>query len=391
MKYYRRKRRAGKTVKKVFFRISFVLISAFVIAVVAVLLGKRLEKTVADAEKKMEAADTASASEENIRPVGYYSTELPENERSVFAVGINPIKDDDFLERLETVKENFDAISVKITEDGKLVYVSPAMLDFARIPTENITVSEADAGYERLKNLGMAAKTENLRMCALVEASRQDNRLLPEADKVLLAELGALGFDEAIITGLDTVSENVASYLIEISNDTISVGVLFPEDFYLDEANDKLIQRISVSGVFLCVNFDTAQYETKEEINRKIRKKCVSLRSSFDTHNLRVIIDSDDVDAIQAEYAALTASNVENIQVVQEIAYETLAADFADTESSELPTEKETNRIGSEVNPYVTTTTTTADDVSELPSETEKNTEAETVEEDYYRSEGSWY
>lgn len=391
MKYYRRKRRAGKTVKKVFFRILFVLISALVIAVVAVLLGKRLEMTVADAEKKMESADTDHASEENIRPAGYYSTELPENARSVFAVGINPIKDDDFLERLETVKENFNAISVKITEDGKLVYVSPAMLDFARIPTENITASAEDTGYERLKNLGMAAKTENLRMCALVEASKQDNRLLPEADKVLLAELGALGFDEAIITGLETVSENVTSYLVEISNDTVSVGVLFPEDFYRNEANDKLIQRISVSGVFLCVNFDTAQYETKEEINRKIRKKCVSLRSSFDSHNLRVIIDSDDVDVIQAEYAALTASNLENIQVVQEIAYETLAADFADTESSELPAEKETNRVGSEVNPYVTTTTTTAEDLSEHPSETEKDTEEETVEEEYYRSEGSWY
>lgn len=390
MRYYRRKRYANKTAKKVFLRILFVMAAAVIITGLAILLGNHIKTMVEEADRMIQSADTAYVSGDNSRPAGYYAMELPtEEEISVFAVGVNIDSESDLTGQLEAVKANFDTVSVDITDNGKLVYVSPAMLSFARMPADEIMTEAVSESYNQIKNLGTAVKTENLRMCAVMEVSCSDGSLVAEADKALLTELAGFGFDEVILTGFESVSEGIPAYLAGIANDMISVGVVFPVEAYLDEDNDKVIQRISASGVFLCVDLGMDQHEA-DEINKKVRKLCSSLRNSFDSLHLRVIIDADDPAVICAEYTALMASNIENIQITNEISYEALSADLPDDMQSDIPAAEETSsETGAAVNPYITTTVDEPEPETEAESETE--TEAEAGSEEYYRSEGSWY
>lgn len=387
MRYYRRKRYASKTAKKVFLRLLFVIAAAAVITGLAVLLGNHVKTKVEEADKAIQSADTAFVSQEKPSPSGYYAMEPPVDKPvSVFAVGVKNRDNADLSEQLKTIKENFDTVSVNITESGRLVYISPAMLSFARLPTDKIMAETGLESYELIKNLGAAVKAENLRICAVMEVSRSDSGLLAEADKALLSELAGFGFDEVIITGFNAVSEDIPAYFTEIANDMISIGVVFPAEVYLDEDNDKIIQRISASGVFLCVDLGMDLSET-EKIDEEVRKSCTLLRNSFDSHNLRVIIHTDDAESICTEYAALMELNIDNIQITNEISYEMLAAAFpGDMPSNSASNEEEPSaETGSLVNPYVTTT------VNETTADTEKQTEDEPETTDYYRSESSWY
>lgn len=363
----------------------FVLAAAVIITGLAVLLGNHVKTIVEEADKTIQSAETAFVSPEKTPPSGHYATKLPGDEPvSVSAVGVDFHDNADISGQLTAIKENFDTVSVNITDNGKLVYFSPAMLSFARLPAD--TIMTASESYDRIRNLGAAAKAEGLRMCAVTEASRSDGGLSAEADKALLPELAGLGFDEVIITGLDAVSEDIPAYFAGIANDMISIGAVFPAEAYLDEANDKVFQRIAASGVFFCVDLGMDLFET-EEIDEEVRKACALLRNRFDSQNLRVIIDSDDTEAICAEYAVLTELNIANIQITNGISYETLTAALPGDMPSDHASHEESPpaETGSAVNPYITTT------VDETAADAEPETENVPETDDYYRSEGSWY
>jgi len=396
VRYYRRKRYANKTVKKVFLRILFVIAAALVITGLSILLGNHLLRMVEAAEKEILSADPEPVTGDSSKPSGYYSTELPEDtELTVFAVGYEPAEGEDLSAGLELLKNNFDTISVNITENGELVYVSPAMLSFARMDAEDLMTETNTAAFDRITDFGSAVKTENLRMCAVMEASRSDGHLLAAADKALLPELVGFGFDEVIITGIENVTEELSLYLANLENDMISVGVVLPAEAYLNEANEKMIQRISASGVFLCVDLGSDQYES-DEIRTRVRRMCTSLRNSFDSHNLRVFIDNENPQDVAAEYAVLARLNILNVQITTAVAYETLASALPETLRNDEPDVEETQEeTGADLNPYVTTAPETElPETAEVPGTAETSDtgkETETSADTYYRGEDSWY
>ncbi len=352
MRYYRRKRYTDQRTKKVVLRILFVIITAAVIAVLASFLGNHVKKMVEEAENRIAGTETGLDQTEAEPPLQHFNTAVPGEKISVSAVGI-AMGEEGLVPEPAVLKGQFDTVSVNITENGRLIYVSPALVALTRLPSDGSEGESDFTGYEKIKELAGEVKSENLRLCAILEASQAGGVLLTENDKALVSEFVGLGFDEVILTGFDEISGDVVSYLSRLAGNRISVGVVFPAEEYLDSDNEKLIRMISASGVFLCADLNIDHYPL-DEADRRTQTLCSKLRNSITSQNLRIFIDSDDESYIGAEYASLLKIKIDNIQFTSPRSYEALMASTSDP-SDETGAAEGNAETGENENPYAVT------------------------------------
>ncbi len=382
MRHYRRKRYENKTAKKVFFRIFFVLMAAVVITVIATLIGHRVKEMVEEAERKIDAVETSWDETEDNGGKGHYIAGVFETPVTVSAFAVDPLAETELAPLLNDIKSDFDTIAVNLTKDGTLIYLSPARLSFIGLPEVTQLPDGTGEGYENLKTFGSIVKTENFRMCAVMEATRAGERgegtLLPDADKAMFPELLGLGFDEVIFTGLSPLTDEDVDYLSALVNDMMPIGVLLSYEDYIDQRNEKRLRLLSAAGVLLCVDPGT---EGETDIAEATAERCAALRNAESVYHLRYVLTSGDASVLREQYAVLSAWDAKRKMILTPIAPAALTDETAEEETTGEDTmpEKETEVP---VNPYATTTSNGVqpDEKGETGSEGE-----------VYRGDGSWY
>lgn len=257
-----------------------------------------------------------------------------------------------------------------------------------------------DPLYTRLKAVANTAYHSNLRCSAVLSSSfaRMDADTAALVDGTIAGELQQMGFQELLFTDVlgddaDTDAINtLRRYLAAVrktqgeTDDSLSIGVCLPTSVYLNTANAKQLQMLADTVDFLAM--DAADLPTTGPSGTTISGICTSLSGSFQLYSLRVLLTTDDLSLLAAQYTALTELGITNLHFTDEITIEQLEA-FADltepepiegTDAESLPT----------TNPYVTTNANAPTDADSL--ETEPHTEPETEAETTYRTEGgSWY
>ncbi len=372
MKYYRRKRYSEKKSKKRLLRVLFVLAAAGVITVSASALGNHLKEKVEEADRRLAALETGTETVGAEESPVHYTAELPTERVSVFAAGYAFGEDGDFSS-LSEMKARFDTVSVSLTENGVLIYPSPALLALSRVPTDGTAWGEGAMTYDGLRSFVSSAKGEGLRVSGVLEASRVGGELVPSVDLALLRELSGLGFDEVIVTGLSEMTAEVFTYLTELAEKgDVTVGAVFPAEEYSDAAKEKQFRMLSAAGVVLCADLNADRFPL-EEADENVRRLCAELGGVIGTHGMRIFLDSSDEDYIRAEYHALRGYGIGNIQITKAISYAVLAENDAMREEE---TEKETV----EPNPYAST------GANQSPA---KETEGETTAAD--GSDPGWF
>lgn len=326
MKYYRRKRYADKRTQKIALRILFVIAAAVIISVLASILGNHVKKMVEDAENRINAVETG-ASENDAPFLGNLNTELPGEKTAASAIGISLMPAEELVPVLASLGDLFDTVSVKITEGGSLVYTSPAMLTLARVPADDPLWSAADLSKGEMEAFASTVKGAGLRLSAVLEASVYEGKVLAENDSALVKELAEMGFDEVIITGLGEITDKLPSYLSAVSHETVSVGVIFPMEDYLNQKNKGILRTVSQSGVLLCAELTVEEGDTAE---KEAKALLSTFRSTIETHNLRMVVTSSDDSMVSGAYRALVGSKITNIQIISPISPEALREAAAD-------------------------------------------------------------
>lgn len=394
MRSYRSKRSSNVKVKKILFRILFVIVTAIVITVLAMLLGHSLLDRVNSLDSKTNDTPTETKVSEIEPSDEYIITSI--NAPSVFASCIDPTSfenEEDMVNKIDELSGEYDTLIVNlIANDGSLIYRSPAICKLLGIP-----VGEDDGMLQRIVSAVSAASVRNMRICAAIPSSAGGSASASAAviDSALIRELSSIGFDEVMMTFDEfkdaDMTQNTAlqlyQYLKDCAADTPSIlmGVALPAEVYLDASNSKQIQIISSTVSFLGIKFSTEGMTTSTEIFSSVSHDIASLLGAFRTYNMRLIIDNGDIAAMAAEYTACIHNDMKNVCIMaplmpDELEYDQNAA-ITPEETAPETDEKEPEETQS--NPYAST----KDDYPDAPKPADTVNDAEEPKE----TDKPWY
>lgn len=336
---------------KVLFRVLFVIACTFILTALSILLGSHLKKMADSVQTRDESEGDAlsstdtQAQTEDLFSDGILSTS-DASSLTVCATDISLIDEnaETIASKLGSLSEIYNAVSVRVTLDDRLVYVSPALLEYARInpdavtpgiSSENQTAQNSENNndainpYENLKTVISVAHDKNFRTSAryttrsvVLEDSAEAISNI-EIDKVVIGELSELGYDEIIIEGLisdDTEltidsTKKIVSYLAMVR--TVSkgadIGITLPASVYLDTPTASSIMSLSMYTDFLAISI-SADADTQDKIYEEIHEEYYPLKGNFSVYNIRAIINEESSDASSAAYSALYSLSVKNIQ-----------------------------------------------------------------------------
>lgn len=323
MKYYRRNPSSSAKVKKIMFRILFVIVAAFVILMLTIILGLHLKSKVAEAEKAI------SESKENAGIQISRDNEQTEDNISAapqaFGGGIDLLSaadTDDIVVRINDIASIYDTVVLNLTDsNGNLLYQSPALCELLRMPC-----STDDENYTRITTAISAAKIKNLHISAVFTPLRNISSVTSAAliDGTIMAELASLGVNEILILVESDSEDGISyedanrfrSYITECSGmvgSSCRIGVVLPDDIFLNAENAKLVQMIAGAASFLAIDFDSSGFDVPEYFYLSVSDSIQSLVGTFSVYNLRVFIDSSERTFAAAEYEACLDNSVSNI------------------------------------------------------------------------------
>lgn len=384
MRHYRRRNSGSERVKKIMFRILFVLIAAAVITFGTILLGNYLQIKLSRLNAELDAAEETADQEEPL-----FSDEPDNNlynSPNVFGASMKLAdyeSEDEAVLAVNVLAEAYDTIMLHITDaDGMLLYQSPALCELNRMPS-----MEENTEFKLFCSIAAAVKAKDKRLCVLLTPNFSTGSLESAAwtDGTLIAEMALYGVDEILITLPDetvltgTVAESLHEYINDcrkISDDACPIGMLLSADFYLDTNDAKQIQHIANAASFLAISFPTKADDPMGTVYRYVSDSITSLLGSFNVYNMRVILDGD-IKILAAKYEACKTGGITNVCFADTI----LPSDLeyrAQADETEPATVPETPDPDANTNPYA----------ARVPEETEAETEP-SVEPDYPDSAAS--
>lgn len=413
-----------KSRKKLIIRIAFVIGCALALTVFAVLLGSYLNGKAEESKALSTQTESAEATSEDISelfPDGVPVKDPSEAKREICAadIDITCADKDTLCKMIDDLSDEYNAVSLRINgADGKLVYISPALMEYVGLdynfanPSDegngstniDITGDENDENnesgentddgenasdspkvydaYENLCAVISKAKEKNLRVVVVYNA---DSSCLDmnasalskcEKDSVIAGELAALGCDELLIDGLcadegqishDT-PKAIVRYLavLRSRSEDLLLGLNFPDNVYLIPQNASTIKTLSEYADFLAISIGTS-VTNADEAYSAVYDNCYSLKGNFTMYNLRGIIVSESIDIACAIHASLKALSAKSFQFTVYVADPKFApeSDAADTDSAD-----ETGAVNDNAN--------RKEDY--LVSETESNVDPESIE-----------
>ena len=336
-----------KSKKKLLIRIAFVAVCACILTLVSILLGTHLQKKADySASISTESVENQETTEgiQNLFPDGIKVEDPSISKLEVTAADIDITSGSisDIREQINALSSVYNAVSVRITsEDGKLVYISPALmdhigLDSSLIPDVN-TSSKADEDdkakthdtYENLKHVLSVAKVKGLRTSiyfrtdpsALEQSVSAASKC--EIDSIIVAELSQLGFDEILIEGLvaeegrisnDTL-KSIIRYIAVLreKSEKIRIGINLEDSVYLVPQNASIIKTLSEYTDFLAISIST-DITDADEAYSAVYDNCYSLKGNFSVYNLRGVIVTDIPEVANAVHASLASLSAKSTQ-----------------------------------------------------------------------------
>ena len=335
-----------KSHKKLIIRIAFSVTAAAVMVSLAILLGLHLDSKAEEAAARTENSDSiynAPAPETaDLYPDGIKSTSSAASLKVTAAdIDVTGADSDDIENTVARLSTKYNAISVRITDSGRLVYLSPAMLAYSRLP-DNATLTlpsqttppvqngDGDMGddgdgasqsavsdpLDNIKAAISAAKLRGLRKCAVFTASGSvlSDDTAAELDCVIIGELAALGFDEVIIDGLasesaDISAEKVApivTYLAKLRrvSGSMDIGITLPAAVYLDAPAASSIKTLSEYADLLAIDI-SSNAENADDAYTAVYDGYYSLKGNFSVYNIRGMITDASPETAEAAFAAL--------------------------------------------------------------------------------------
>ena len=318
-----------KVVKKVVIRILFVLLCIAVLTAFAVFLGRRLNEWSDTVESFMDTTEINTEPPESTErfPDGVPSE--PDTEylavRSAF-IDLSLETPESVREKIDSLSGEYNAVTVSLTsDDGRLIYVSPALIDYVGMDSSAIEKLPEDDGesanaYDTLKALISASHERSLRVCASFAADRTvlsdsvesgARRLI---DRVIFAELDTIGFDEVLITGLVADDEDfdtlkikaIVSYLSVLRQDSadLDIGTVLPSEVYLTPSNASLIATLAKYTDLSAMHVNS-ELDDPEAIYSSIYDNYHSIKGSFSVYNIRAVITETDTAKASAIWSAM--------------------------------------------------------------------------------------
>lgn len=347
-----------KSKKTLIIRGAFIVFCALLLTLLSVLLGKHLQRKADYAAGMTSGTDSITVQTENISdlfPEGIKIENSDARELEICAADIDITAEsaEDLVNKVNSLPDGYNAISVRINSaDGKLVYVSPALMEYAGMNSELVsrtasqdTAEDTEGGgtsydvFENLKSTIAAAKHSSLRsgIYFRTDASVLEQTISSasrcEIDAVIISELATLGADEILIEGL-VVDEGL------ISNDTlrgviryvallrekcgdIHIGINLPDSVYLVPQNASVIKTLSEYLDFLAISIET-ELTDADAAYSAVYDNCYSLKGNFSVYNLRGVIKSDIPEiasAVNASLRALSAKSTQFTAYVEDPSY----------------------------------------------------------------------
>ena len=266
-------------------RIIFFAVVAVLIFAVTVIIGNVLKKRVDNNE-----IDTSEITE----PTGD-STDFVNNDATVsvphdealasVAAGyldLSGISDAEgaraAVQDLRSAGYNAAAVAV-FDGDGMLSYASEAAES-----ASGLKASEKLVPYEVLKAAVSEAGDLGIRSIAVADCGA---KLLPD----IAAELSALGFNEILLRGfesLDALSADAVSQISaaisSVSSENMTVGVCLSSEIYLAAQNSPYIEKLYTEAHYLAIDLTSATPESAGETAER-------LQGSFSAYLLRAVLD----------------------------------------------------------------------------------------------------
>lgn len=190
----------------------------------------------------------------------------------------------------------YNAAAVVIFDgDGMLSYASKAAES-----ASGLKASEKLVPYEVLKAAVSEAGDLGIRSIAVADCGA---KLLPD----IAAELSALGFNEILLRGfesLDALSADAVSQInaaiSSVSAENMTVGVCLSSEIYLAAQNSPYIEKLYTAAHYLAIDLTSATPESAGETAER-------LQGSFSAYLLRAVLDGRN-----AENAAAVKSALQN-------------------------------------------------------------------------------
>lgn len=395
------RRHTGATRKKlkILFRILFVVVAAAVITALAILLGLHLKNKAASAESVLDGTEeffpNGGGREERTLPSGA-EAEYRDPDLKICAADLDiaTLPEEDIMSRIVSLPAFYDAVSVRVSRGGSLIYVSPAVAELTRQ-----TVPDAPSGEDSFVTLRVVndivsvASRRGLRVSLIYESvpetlGKDNSGLARSIDIAVIGELASLSPDEILIDGLisdggtldfDTLSEMIVylSDLRSVSDDT-ALGVVLPSRVFLDTTTAAQIVNLSEYADILAVGIPTDGSEGEEGVYSSVGSECYGIRGNFSSYNLRAVVKADSAAAARGAYRALYDLGVTNVQLTAFVSdmSSKQEAEPSDIGTEEPPIENRTNENAMTKDKY-----DTMPEQSETETETETETTAATDEE----------
>ncbi len=357
MKHYRRNHSGEERIKKIMFRILFVLIAAAVITFATILLGNHLQKKV-DALNKANLPEEESNHQTGLltpEELGNVTYDSPD----VFGATLflkDYTTEEDAVLAVNTLAQYYDTLLLSVTDtEGNLTYTSPALCKLNRMP-----VPADNKSFGLFGAATAAAKAKNMRLCALWMPNFSSGSVDGAAatDGTLMEELFLYGVDEVLLTlPKDTrlTSETVSilrDYIRScrvVSGDGCRIGLLLSAQHYLSSETAKQIQELSDSVSFLAVSFPLGEDTATASVYRETGETITSLLGSFNVYNMRVLLEADH-NRMAEQYRACQKGGLSSICFVSNILPQNLVVtEIPETEHETTP---ETESSKGESNPY---------------------------------------
>lgn len=359
MRHYRRTYSGGARVKKIMFRILFVILAAAVITFSTILLGTYLQKKVdeAEAERNISSPSTEQITSRPERNDGEAAN------RNVTAAGVilrNYRSADAVTREIDALANYYNTLMLDLSDEGALLYTSPAVCK-----ATHIAIPEEDDSLALVRTALDTAKAKNFVLCAVMDASfgKLERGVDETVDGALFAELASFGVDEILIKNLifdpeDPPADEIADYLnrcAEIVDGACALGVLFPGEVFLNFSNARNIQIIASAADFTGIDLTSYASVTPDELYEQTKKDASSLYGSFSIYNMRVVLATPDIANLAAQEQALQDSAIGNLCFLSpvlpyELVYErpgNVPEETAETEpAADVP------HVPSQENPY---------------------------------------
>ncbi len=399
----RRHSGATRTKLKILFRILFVVIAAAVITALAILLGMHLKNKAASAESVLDGTEAyipeGGGREERTLPSGVEALmHDPELKICAADIDIAAVSEEDLMDRLISLPAFYNAVSVRVSRGGSLLYVSPAVAELTRqaVPKGSSDGDGINVTLSEINDIVTVASKHGFRVILIYESTPEalggdGSALALGVDTAVIGELASLNPNEILIDGLipdeGTLDFNTLSAIIEylaaqrsVSGE-VSLGVILPSRVFLDTTTAAQIVNLYEYVDTLAVGIPTDSSAGEEDVYSAVGAECYKIRGNFASYNLRAVVKADSVAAARGAYRALVDMGVTNVQFTAYVSDMSSKQEEAPSkvETEEPPIEDRTNDNAMTKDKYDTMPEQTEEPVTEAVTEavTEEATEAE--------------